>query len=177
MISERDISEKFSTIWKQHFPLLTPNFIRVFNETQISSINRNQVIVLEEVRYDLVSEAAFNLAELAFISKQTSAEAFVEEEQLKILEITAKSIWKSGNYTENDLFISDIEKQEIVLIADNTLEFIEKLGRQEVLFKPQVKGYSFIPDLVADISIDDYAAPQKPYNFFGRFKIQLLILN
>ena len=155
MISERDISEKFSTIWKQHFPLLTPNFIRVFNETQISSINRNQVIVLEEVRYDLVSEAAFNLAELAFISKQTSAEAFVEEEQLKILEITAKSIWKSGNYTENDLFISDIEKQEIVLIADNTLEFIEKLGRQEVLFKPQVKGYSFIPDLVADISIDD----------------------
>lgn len=155
MISERDISEKFSTIWKQHFPLLTPNFIRVFNETQISSINRNQVIVLEEVRYDLVSEAAFNLAELAFISKQTSAEAFVEEEQLKILEITAKSIWKSGNYTENDLFISDIEKQEIVLIADNTLEFIEKLGKQEVLFKPQVKGYSFIPDLVADISIDD----------------------
>lgn len=23
----------------------------------------------------------------------------------------------------------------------------------------------------------NYAAPQKPYNFFGRFKIQLLILN
>lgn len=51
--------------------------------------------------------------------------------------------------------ISDIEKQEIIAIAENTLEFIEKLGGQDVLFKPKLKGYSFIPDLTADISIGD----------------------
>lgn len=155
MISERDISEKFSAIWKQHFPLLTPNFIRVFNDTQISSINTKQVLALEEVRYDLVSEAAFNLSELAFINKTTPSEAFTEVEQIKIINLTAKSIWKSGNYTENDLSISDIEKQEIIAISENTLEFIEKLGGQDVLFKPKLKGYSFIPDLTADISISD----------------------
>lgn len=155
MISERDISEKFSAIWKQHFPLLTPNFIRVFNDTQIKSINSRQVIAVEEVRYDLVSEAAFNLSELAFINKTTPSEAFAEEEQTKIINLTAKSIWKLSNYTENDLSISDIEKQEIITIAENTLEFIEKLGGQDVLFKPKLKGYSFIPDLAADISIGD----------------------
>ena len=155
MISERDISEKFSAIWKQHFPLLTPNFIRVFNDTQIKAINSKQAIAVEEVRYDLVSETAFNLSELAFINKSTPSEAFTEEEQTKIINLTAKSIWKSGNYTENDLSISDIEKQEIIAIAENTLEFIEKLGGQDVLFKPKLKGYSFIPDLTADISIDD----------------------
>jgi hypothetical protein len=155
MISERDISEKFSAIWKQHFPLLTPNFIRVFNDTQITAINTKQVIALEEVRYDLVSEAAFNLSEFAFLNKVTPLNAFTEKEQDKIIEETARSIWKSGNYSENDLTISEIEKLEIISIADNTLEFIEKLGGKDVLFKPKLKGYSFIPDLFADISIGD----------------------
>src|ERR1019366_9225847 len=164
MISERDISEKFSAIWRQHFPLLTPNFIRVFNDTQISEINTNKVIALEEVRYDLVSEAAFKLSELAFLNKKTPAETFAEAEQKKIIEITARSIWKSGNYSESDLTISDIEKQEIVLIADNTLEFIKKLDGQDVLFRPKLKGYSFIPDLEADISINDTLFELKTVN-------------
>lgn len=155
MISERDISEKFSVIWKQNFPLLTPNFIRVFNDTQIIAINTKQVFAVDEVRYDLVAETAFNLSELAFLNKVTALEAFTEKVQRKIIEETARSIRKSGKYSENDLIISDIEKQEIISIADNTLEFIEKLGGQDVLFKPKLKGYSFIPDLYADISIED----------------------
>ncbi|RZJ51639.1 MAG: hypothetical protein EOO44_14310 [Flavobacterium sp.] len=155
MISERDISEKFSAIWKQHFPLLTPNFIRVLNGTQTFRINTKQVLALEEVRFDLISEAAFNLSELAFVNEITASKAFIKEEQIKIISRTAQSIWKPGNYTDNDLSISDIEKQEIVAIAENILEFIEKLGGQNVVFKPQLKGYSFIPDLKADISIDD----------------------
>ena len=155
MISERDISEKFSAIWKQHFPLLTPNFIRVFNDTQITAINSKQIIAVEDVRYDLVSEAAFNLSEFAFLKNITPLNAFAEIEKSKFIEDTARIIWKSGNYSENDLSISEIEKQEIISIADNTLEFIEKLGGQDVLFKPKLKGYSFIPNLYADIAIGD----------------------
>ena len=155
MISERDISEKFSAIWKQNFPLLTPNFIRVFNDTQITAINTKQIIAVDEVRYDLVSETAFNLAELAFLNKVTPLEAFTEKEQRKIVEETARSIWKSGNYSTNDLNITEIEKQEIISIAANTLEFIEKMDGQDIIFKPKLKGYSFIPDLYGDISIGD----------------------
>lgn len=155
MISERDISEKFSSIWKQHFPLLSSNFIRVFNDTQITAINTKPVIATEEVRYDIVSEAAFNLSEFAFLNNLTPLKAFAEKKQYKIIEETAISIWKSGNYSANDLIISDIEKQEIISIADNILEFIKNLGGQDVLFKPKLKGYSFIPDLYADISIGD----------------------
>ena len=43
MISERDISEKFSAIWKQNLPLMTPSFMRVFNEAQIKRINKNPI--------------------------------------------------------------------------------------------------------------------------------------
>lgn len=164
MISERDISEKFSAIWKQQFPLLTPNFIRVFNDTQISPINTKQVIALEEVRYDLVSEAAFNLSELSYLGGASPFQAFSEEEQKKIIEETAKSIWKSGNYSESDFNISEIEKLEIVSIAENTIEFIEKLGNQDVVFRPKLKGYGFIPDLTADISIGDTLYELKTVN-------------
>lgn len=79
MISERDISEKFSAIWKQHFPLLTPNFIRVFNEAQVYPINSKQVITLEDVRYDLVSEVAFNLSDLAYLTKSQPSAAIADE--------------------------------------------------------------------------------------------------
>lgn len=155
MISERDISEKFSAIWKQNFPLLTPNFIRVFNDTQIRDINSKKVISLEEVRYDLVSETAFNLSEFAYLNSLTPLKAFTETAQIKIIKETANSIWGNDNYKEDDLTISEIEKQEIISIAVNTLEFIEKIGSQDVLFKPRLNGYSFIPDIYADISIGD----------------------
>lgn len=155
MISERDISEKFSAIWKQHFPLLTPNFIRVFNNTQIIAINSKQVKSLEEIRYDLISEVAFNLSEFAFLNKLTPLQAFTLKNQNIIIKETARSIWKSGNYSESDLTISESEKQEIISLSNNILEFIEKMGSQDVLFKPKLNGYNFIPDLYADISIGD----------------------
>lgn len=156
MISERDISEKFSAIWKQQFPLLTPNFMRVFNETQVTRINTKQINTIEEVRYDLVSETAFNLSELAYLNKVTPAKVFSDiVEQTKIVEITAKSIWKSGNYSASELIMLVAERKEIISISNNILEFIGKMDSEKVQFRPKLKGYSFIPDLVADISIDD----------------------
>lgn len=155
MISERDISEKFSAIWKQHFPLLTPSFTRVFNDTQVYSINTKQIPAIEGLKYDLVSELAFNLSEQAFLNNISPLEALTDEKQLKIIEETVMIIWKSGNCPENHLNNSEIAKQEIISIAVNIIEFIKKMGGQDVLFRPKLKGYSFIPDLYADISIGD----------------------
>lgn len=164
MISERDISEKFSAIWKQNFPLLTPSFIRVFNDTQVTIINTNSVAILNDIRFDLVSEAAFNLSKVAFMNQESPLEIFTDNLQKQIIEDTVKSIWKPINYSNSDITISEIEKQEIISIANNTLEFIEKLAGQEILFKPKLKGYSFIPDLFADISIDETLYEVKTVN-------------
>ncbi|WP_078211742.1 hypothetical protein [Flavobacterium sp. LM5] len=155
MITERDIAEKFSIIWKQHFPLLTPNFMRVFNEAKIFNINA-PIPINENVRNDIVSEIAFNIVEKITIEK-TKVEVFINDENIlkKIIEVTAKAIWKSGNYSENDLILNDYELNEIKRICNNTIEFIEKLKKSELQFKPEFKGYSFIPDLIGDLSIDD----------------------
>tara|TARA_B110000046_G_scaffold8836_1_gene8984 strand:- start:2892 stop:3314 length:423 start_codon:yes stop_codon:yes gene_type:complete len=47
------------------------------------------------------------------------------------------------------------EVEEIEKICENTLEFIKITKKKKVEFKPKLKGYSFIPDLTADLSIDD----------------------
>lgn len=155
MISERDIAEKFSVVWKQHFPLLTANFIRVFNEAQVKKIN-NPIPIHEDVRYDLVSETAFNLAEIVSYGTKSTLEYLSEKKELEqLVEQTAKTIWKSGNYTTKELRISSIEEDEIGKICNNILDFAKSFQTGDIQFKPKLKGYGFIPDLTADLCIDD----------------------
>lgn len=156
MINERDISNKFTVIWRQNFPLLTSNFIRVFNETQLNNINSRPIETNEDLRYDIVSESAFNLAEQLFLNQISEEEFFSKEENLKNLIFqTAKRIWSSSNYDEEDLNVSEVELENIKLISTNILEFIKKSNGTNVEFRPVLKGYGFIPDLEADLAIDD----------------------
>jgi len=156
MISERDISEKFSAIWKQNIPLMTPSFMRVFNEAQIKKINKNPIPNSEDVRYDIVAETSFNISEIATVEDKKINTIIKDSKRFeKIVSETAKSIWTTGNYKKKDLKLEKSEKEEIKKICENTLEFIEKTKKEKVEFKPKLKGYSFIPDLEADLSIDD----------------------
>lgn len=165
MISERDISEKFSVIWKQNFPLLTSNFIRVFNNTQIEDINNFQIDSIDGVRYDLVSEAGFNLAEIAVKNKVDTFDFIAINENVStLISRTAKSIWKSGKYLPSDLEISNDEKNDIIKVANNILEFIDKINGDVVLFRPKLKGYGFIPDLEGDLLVDETLYEVKTVN-------------
>lgn len=165
MISERNISEKFSVIWKQNFPLLTANFIRVFNNTQIEDINTRTIEPIDGVRYDLVAEAGFNLAEISFVKKIEANIYLSNDDNLSsLISSTAKSIWKSGNYSPLDLNVSIDEKNEIIKICNNILEFINKIKGNSILFRPKLKGYGFISDLEGDLLIDDTLYELKTVN-------------
>jgi hypothetical protein len=156
MISERDISEKFSAIWKQNLPLMTPSFMRVFNEAQIMKINSEPIPTGEDIRYDIVAEISFNLSHIATVEEKTIDEIIAETKRFEqIISGTAISIWTTGNYSESDLKLKPSELEEIRKICNNTLEFIKLTKTDEIKFKPKLKGYSFIPDLTADLLIDD----------------------
>jgi hypothetical protein len=156
MISERDISEKFSAVWKQNLPLMTSSFMRVFNARQIMQINTVSIQTGEDIRYDIVAETSFNLSHIATDENKTIDELIADSERLKqIVTDTAKSIWTTGNYSDDDLKLTSEEIKEIHKICNNTIEFIKTIKVDKINFKPKLKGYSFIPDLTADISIDD----------------------
>jgi len=165
MITERDIAEKFSVIWKQHFPLLTSNFMRVFNESQVKQINKFPIPIKKNIRYDLVSEAAFILSD-KLIENDSTAKEFLSNKAylLTLVTQTASIIWESGNYTKKDLVLSKIEIEEITLISKNIFEFIKINKKESVQFMPTLKGYGIIPDLEADISIDDTLYEVKTVN-------------
>ncbi len=156
MITERSIAEKFTAIWKQNFPLLTSNFIRVFNETQLNDINSSPVVTNKDVRYDIVSEVAFNLSEIVSECNEPIDTIIKDKTKFEgIIKNTAKTIWTSGNYTKEDLILTADEISDIRGISRNIVEFIGKVGGSDVYFKPKLKGYGFIPDLEADLAIDD----------------------
>lgn len=156
MINERIIAEKFSAIWKQNFPMLTPNFIKVFNETQVNSINLIAATINDGERYDLVSEASFNLSELVIKKNSTPANYISDKKSLSdLLENTAQSIWKKGGQFAADIKLTNLELKDLVQLTNNIVEFIHFTKKEVVLFRPKLKGYGFIPDLEADLSIDD----------------------
>jgi hypothetical protein len=153
MISERDLAEKFSVIWKQSFPLLTANFIKAFNETQITNINKSAITPDEEIRYDIVSEIAFYLTRIVS-EEDITVDKYIKANGLNILFSNAcKSIWKREKTSEDSLTVA--ESNDIVNLSNNTLEFINKVKKQQVHFCPKFKGYGFISNLEGDLVIDD----------------------
>lgn len=151
MITERNIAEKFSVIWKEHFPLLSSSFMKIFNETQIDIVNRKSIATKENVQYDLISEVAFNVSEMSLNEGITIKSILENVELLKdIVKQTAISINHDPEYVMNG-----IEEKEVDLIASNILEFIGTKKKKSCEFRPKFKGYGIISDLTADVSIDD----------------------
>lgn len=155
MINERNLAEKFHSIWKMNFPLLNSNYMRLFNEEQVYDIEQPVIDTLDNVRYDLVSECAFNIVSNSY--DKTSIDNIINEddELAKIVKATAKSIWLSGNFTENELKLSLLEVEQVRKISKNLEAFIRRDNPIKVVFRPELRGYGFIPDLEADLSIDD----------------------
>src|SRR5690606_16827615 len=118
------------------FPLMSPSFMRVFNEAQIKKINKDSVPNIENVRYDIVAETAFNLCEIATVENKTIDDIIDDSKRFKkiVLE-TAESIWTSGSYSKSDLKIEKPELNEIRNICANILEFIQLLKKEKVEFK------------------------------------------
>lgn len=165
MINERIISEKFSAAWKQNFPLLTANFMRVFNETQINMVNKKPVPIIENVRHDLIAEIAFNLTE-SLIDKNIEASNYlsIDKNLSFLVSKTAKKIWTTGNYSSEDLKLTSDELDQIIELYYNIEEFIKTIKRNSFQFRPTLTGYSFIPDLEADLLIDNTLYEVKTVN-------------
>lgn len=156
MINERDIAEKFSVLWRRNFPLLSPNFIRMFNETQVETVNSNQVNCSEEVRYDLIAEAAFLLSE-TLVNNRISLSEFLSQKNsfLDLAVQTKKTIGNKGGFLNNDVIFTKYEVQEIQMLSRNTIDFIQNSNGEDICFRPKLIGYNIISDLEGDLSIDD----------------------
>ena len=72
MISEKNVADDFGGFWAECLPLLTPSFVKVFNEAyseDLTEIPFSEIVYVpigdQVIKHDLVAEFSFCLAEVA----------------------------------------------------------------------------------------------------------------
>lgn len=184
MISEKNVASDFSGLWAECLPLLTPAFVKVFNEaysedlTEIPFSNFSYVPIGGEVtKHDLVAEFAFCLAETAHNTK-TPVEALQSDEDT-IREIYDKAVIFLKKYQDesDNLLLSQSEITESFQIAVQYRYFLEYIGIEAAEFRPKVKGAGFLGVCEADLTVDDtlYEVKTVSRNLSGKDIKQLLV--
>lgn len=154
MITERDIAKRFSATWLESFPVLSANFMRVFNESHISQYHGNQFVPILG-HSDVVSEYGFFLAKLAFEEKIDLHDARISVPLHDTAFSNALSTFHNTSRV-SDLpdNLSEEERKEGLQLASNILSFINSFNPTQVTFMPKVSGYGIIGACNADVSID-----------------------
>lgn len=186
VISEKTVASVFNGFWEEVLPLLTPSFVRVFNEAHseelvdLPSSKFIRIPIAPEVtKHDLVAEFAFCAAEMSHTSGNSIAE--IANERRTIEEIYAKAVHFLKRYdSDNDeILLNNIEISEAFKLADQYQRFFEylRLRHSQIEFRPQIQGAGFLGNCTVDISAGDtlYEVKAISRNLSGKDIRQLLI--
>lgn len=167
MITERDLAEKFTVVWRQHFPMLSSNLLRLINEAVEyqpgqSSNQGNLVQDEDSMRWDLVAEVGFRSAKYGLENNVTIEEILGDDGIIGLIySDTARVIRKEKGE------VADIKVREfgaINEIARKISRFVESQKKEFFNFNPQIPGYGIIPKLEADLAIDNTLYEVKTVN-------------
>ena len=162
MISEHELAKGFGALWNQFFPLLTSNFMRVFNEVYVEKVRDdigvlNRIAVSDENTHpDLVAEYAFHLARFASnksisVAEAVSSDSLHQEVTLATMKIVEQYEGQQPSETPR---LSEEEITEGLALAKNYERFIKHHGEKpNIQFLPRIAGSGAIDDCCADLSI------------------------
>lgn len=186
MISEKAVASVFNGFWEEVLPLLTPSFVRVFNEAHseelvdLPSSNFTRIPIAPEVtKHDLVAEFAFCAAEASHVYGNSIID--IENDQQAINEIYLKSVGFLKRYDlgDGEILLNEVEINEAFKLAGQYQRFFEylHLRHSQIEFRPKIRGAGFLGNCTADISAGDtlYEVKAVSRNLAGRDIRQLLI--
>lgn len=186
VISEKTVASVFNNFWEETLPLLTPSFVRVFNEAHCEVLsdlpfsNFARIPIAPEVKvHDLVAEFAFCAAEVSHSSGLTISA--LSHDQTKIKETYSKAVGFLKRYESEDdlILLNEVEIDEGFKLAEQYQHFFEyfQLERSEVEFRPKINGAGFLGNCTADLSTGDtlYEIKAISRNLSGRDIRQLLV--
>lgn len=153
MISEREIASKFSAIWSQIFPMLTPNFMREFNNSWVKEFGTPKP-VKPVGHHDIIAEFAFFIAKLAFENNLS----ITSDNRDLIKEAFALALLSIKNNTRDYYFPNQLNAKEIqegIELAKNISKFILSFKPKKIQFAPELRGYGIIGKCYADVRIDE----------------------
>lgn len=185
-MNERDFAKGFSEMWGNHFPLLTPNFVQVFNEAYVRRITDSSGVVAlvplgaNTHQADAVAEFAFRLAAEAY-AVGISIEHAAGDPQLAERAMSEALLAVRGQRGELAPVVhglSEAEQSEGVALARIYERFIGLWpANAAVEFSPPIAGANIVASCRADLSIGTalYEIKTVSRNFQSRDIRQLLI--
>ena len=186
VISEKTVASVFNSFWEETLPLLTPSFVRVFNEAHCEELSNlpgrkfARIPIAPQVdMHDLVAEFAFCAAEASHSSGLSIADLAQNEAEVKHVYNNAVSFLSRYERDDDSILLNDAEIDEGFKLAKQYDHFFEYLRVQlpEVEFRPTIKGAGFLGNCTADLSASNtlYEVKAISRNLSGRDIRQLLI--
>ena len=185
-MNERDFAKGFSEMWGNYFPLLTPNFVQVFNEAYVRRITDPSGVVARiplganTHQADAVAEFAFHLAAEAYavgISvDHASGDPQLTERAMSEALLAVRG--QRGQLSPAVHSLSEAEQSEGVAMARIYERFIRLWPADAAVeFSPAIAGANIMPSCRADLSIGAalYEIKTVSRNFQSRDIRQLLI--
>lgn len=183
MISERQIANGFQGLWSELLPLLTPQFVRLFNEAYVK-----RVVSLggqascgvpsgQESDAALVAEIAYRLASTA----HKEGIAVEEIDSSKVDTVKADAIAKInqlvGGTTPFATVVSSSESIEAGAIAGIYGLFLQGKNPDSIEYAPAFRGSGFIDACLGDLTVGNclYEVKTVERNIAGKDLRQLLV--
>ncbi len=162
MISERNLARAFESVWQSLFPMLTPAFMRTFNEDFLKPIDTRhtgmaRAVPVESNSPDLVSEFGIQLAR-AVVEGNVLIEDVAEDPTVlspawnKAQAVVARYEGELPDLTEVPMF--DVDRDEGLGLADNLVAFVGLIDGT-VQFSPSIPGANVLSQCEADLAVED----------------------
>lgn len=186
MISEKIVSSEFNGFWREAFPLLTPSFVKVFNEahcedlTNLPSSKFMYVAISPEVQmHDLVAEFAFCSAEASHVAGKPVSELARNPEFVRTVYDKSVKFLERYRAEEGTILLNDTEIKEGFEISkqyENLFSYLDS-DYSQIFFRPKIRGAGFLGDCTADLSAGDtlYEVKAISRNLSGRDIRQLIV--
>ncbi len=184
MITEKIIAKEFNGLWEETLPLLTPSFVRLFNEassedlTQLPKTKFKHIAIDPKIdKHDLVAELSFQLAKVSTEKSINISDIKLKSEYFKIAYDRSVLFIKKYANPSSSVVLNDEEISESYELANQYEHFFAYINANQIDFSPKIAGSGFLGVCEADLSVDDtlYEIKTISRNIAGKDIKQLII--
>ena len=185
MISERTLARIFPSLWRSLFPFLTPNFMRIFNESYVVEMKTEQGSSVGAIPMQADTNRSDLVAELAIQTTRLAMESGISVERVYSDNGLLQAAWQSsqalidryeGRKPTIEFDLTDDEKLEARALTYNFGELFASI-KGDIDFFPRIAGAGVVGECEADLAIGQTLFEIKTVNrnFQSKDLRQLLI--
>lgn len=184
MISEKEIAKHFNGLWNDALPLLTPQFVGLFNAANSDDLTEYPQSKFKKIpighnieKHDLVAELSFQVAKLSADRGTPIGSITAMSEEFQQAYSNAISFLRKYASEDGRVVLNHDEISEAIALAQQYDHFFMYIKAGSIEFSPRIAGTGYLGECTADLSVDDtlYEIKTVARNIGGRDIKQLIL--